>query len=57
CSPPPLLQSPVILDYTWQKNRTADGTAPYSMPLGRRAQRHAEHMCGPTAVRQVKPSE
>lgn len=42
-SPPPL-QSPVILEYTWQKNRTADGAAPYLMPSGRRTQGHAEHV-------------
>lgn len=27
------------------------------MPSGRRTQGHAEHMCGPTAVCQGKPSE
>lgn len=36
----------------------ADGAAPYLMPSGRRRQQgHAEHMCGPAAVCQVKPSE
>lgn len=53
----PHCYTPVTLEYSWQKNGTADGAAPYLMPSGRRTQGHAEHMCGPTAVCQGKPSE
>lgn len=39
------------------KEQNGRWAAPYLMPSGRRTQGHAEHMCGPTAVCQGKPSE